>query len=148
MLSGRNVDVRRERRGDESVLGALLAGIAAFQVAAASGAPVGALAWGGAHEGALPPDLRTASAVSALVWGAAAVAVATGRPRAASGRRRLLQGVAVLSGAGVLVNLASPSLPERMVWVPVSAVVAALAWRGARRGRAAPVTGASAAHVG
>ncbi len=140
--------MRYDRWSDEPALLALLAGIAAFQVAAAAGAPVGALAWGGAHEGALPTELRTASAVSAVVWGAAAVAVAAGYPRAATGRRRLLRGVAVLSGAGVLVNLASPSLPERMVWVPVSAAVAALAWRAARRGRAAAVTGASAAHAG
>ena len=45
----------------------LLGVIVVFQAALALGAPLGYAAWGGAHPGALPPRLRTASAVTALV---------------------------------------------------------------------------------
>lgn len=41
--------------------------------------------------------------------------------------------VTALSTAGVITNLASQSLPERMLWVPVTAAMAALAGREARR---------------
>ncbi|QIM21205.1 hypothetical protein G7075_08805 [Phycicoccus sp. HDW14] len=94
----------------------------------------------------VPDALRAASAVSGLAWGAAAVAVATDRPHTPGARRRLLRGVAVVSGVGTLVNLASPSLPERLLWVPVAAGTCVLAWRVA--GRAGGVTAASAARAG
>ena len=54
----------------------LLAGITAFQVSLAAGAPWGRLAWGGGHDGVLPTDLRMASTGAAVGWGAVTVAVA------------------------------------------------------------------------
>ena len=122
------------------MLATLLAGTAGFQVAVAAGAPLGAWSWGGAHEGVLPPGLRVASAVAALVWAAAAAAVATDRPRSRAAHRGVRLALALASTLGVAANLASPSLPERLVWVPVTTAIAALAWRAVRTDRAEPVT--------
>jgi hypothetical protein len=126
-------------RGDRA-LATLLAGTSGFQVAVASGAPLGAWSWGGAHEGVLPPELRAASGIAAVVWGAAAVAVATGRPGGEAAHRGVRLGLALVSSLGAVANLASPSLPERLVWVPVTTAVAALAWRAARADHAEPLT--------
>lgn len=122
------------------LLAALLAGTAGFQVAIAAGAPLGAWSWGGAHEGVLPQGLRVASGVAAVAWGAAAAAVATDRPRAHAAHRGLRLGLALVSTLGAVTNLASPSLPERAVWVPVTTAVAVLAWRAVRADRVEPVT--------
>lgn len=111
---------------------ACLGGITAFQVSLAAGAPLGVLAYGGGHEGVLPTSLRVTSAVASLVWGGALVAVATGRPHEARWQRVLYSGVAGVAGLGAMVNLASPSLPERFLWVPVTAVLAVAAWHEAR----------------
>ncbi len=130
----------RTSRTETYLLAALLAGTAGFQVAIAAGAPLGAWSWGGAHDGVLPPGLRAASGVAAVAWGAAAAAVATDRPRAHAAHRGLHLGLALVSTLGAVANLASPSLPERAVWVPVTAAVAALAWRAVRADRVVPVT--------
>lgn len=119
----------------------LLGGITLFQTALAAGAPWGELAWSGSHEGPLPADLRVASGVAAVLWGAATVAVAAELPRSPRGRRALLRGVSGVCTVGAVLNLASPSVPERALWAPVSAAVAVLTWRVAR---AVVVTDASA----
>ena len=87
-----------------------------------------------------PPGQRAASAAAAVVWGAAAAAVATDRPRAEVAHRGVRLGLALVSTLGAVVNLASPSLPERLVWVPVTTAVATLAWRTVLAGRPEPVT--------
>lgn len=46
---------------------AMLAGLAVFQIALISGAPLGRLAWGGQHE-VLPARLRAGSAVSIILY--------------------------------------------------------------------------------
>ncbi|MGL5853346.1 MAG: hypothetical protein ACRCZD_21395 [Phycicoccus sp.] len=134
---------------DRDVLASCLVGLAVFQAALAAGAPWGAAAYGGAHDGALPDHLRTTSAVATGVWGAAAVAVHRELPRSAAGRRVLLRSLTVVFGVGTVVNLASPSLPERMLWAPVGLVAAATSWRVSRavvdtpgRGRAETAPGA------
>ncbi len=139
-------DVDGGRAPERTALAVLLGGLATFQAALAAGAPWGELAWGGAHPEVVPGSLRVASAVSCAAWGAAAVAVASDRPRHPGARRTLLRGVAVVSGVGAAVNLASPSLPERLLWVPVASGISVLAWRLA--GRAREVTAASAARAG
>lgn len=122
-------------RTEQRALVVLLAGVAGFQAALAAGAPLGEAAWGGRHPGVLPRELRLASAAACLAWGTAAGLVATGRPGTGAGRVRLRRGIAVTATAGTLANLASPSTPERVVWAPVSAAMAALAWRAGRRER-------------
>lgn len=111
---------------------ACLGGITAFQAALAAGAPFGALAYGGFHDGVLPTTLRVASGVAALAWGAAMVAVTTERPSSDRGQRILFAGLAGVAAVGAFVNLASPSLPERLLWVPVTTVLAVAAWHESR----------------
>ncbi len=138
---------------------ACLGGITAFQVSLAAGAPFGALSYGGGYEGVLPTSLRVASGVAALVWGSAMVAVTTGRPGSARGQHALFTALTGIAGVGAMVNLASPSLPERLLWVPVTAALAVAAWHEARslrpwlagtptrrRGDAAAQDGASDPH--
>ncbi len=115
-------------RSSGRVAAGLLLGCAGFQAALAAGAPWGAAAYGGAHPGRLPGRLRATSAVAAPVYlGMAAVAAgAVGSPRV----RTVLTGLgAVWLAVGVPVNLASPSLPERALWVPVTAAGAVNLWR-------------------
>lgn len=130
----RYVGRTRQRRAgaDRTAAAVLLGGITAFQVALAAGAPWARLAWGGGHEGTLPPSLRVASGAAAVLWGAATVAVAAELPRSTLGQRRLLRGVGGVCALGAALNLASPSAAERALWAPVSAAVAVLTWRAAR----------------
>ncbi len=106
--------------------------------------PGAEVAWGGSHEGTLPANLRLASAAAAVLWGTVAVAVAAELPRSVRAQRVLLRTVAGGSVVGAALNLASPSVAERAIWVPVSVAVAVLTWRAAR---ALPVTDASAVRV-
>ena len=111
--------------------GALLLGVGAFQVALALGAPWGRAAWGGAHPGQLPPELRVASAVSLTVYGVLAVAAGSDLlPPVA--RRRILVAAGVLMGVGSAMNLASPSVLERVLWTPVTVALVLLLWRASR----------------
>ncbi|MGL5817971.1 MAG: hypothetical protein ACRCYR_10435 [Phycicoccus sp.] len=135
MVSGRNIAVSYLSRlgpTDKVVLASCLAGLAAFQAALAAGAPWGVAAYGGAHDGVLPDHLRMTSAVATGVWGAAALVVHRELPRSATGRRMLLRSLTVVFGVGAVVNLASPSLPERMLWAPVGLVAANTSWRLSR----------------
>ena len=109
----------------------LLGGVGAFQVALAASAPWGAAAWGGAATGVLPPELRVASAGSAAAYAVLAIVVGSARGSART-RRALLTGASALMGAGTVMNLASPSLVERLLWTPVAAGLAVLLWRARR----------------
>ena len=91
---------------------ALLAALAGLQVAAALGARVGHLVWGGQHR-VLPTVLRVGSAVSVVAY--ALMAVLLDR-ELTFGRRR-----------GVVLNGASRSRPERATMVPACLVLAACA---------------------
>lgn len=122
-------DTARSRRALAAA--GLLTSVGVFQVALAAGAPWGAAAWGGAHPGVLPDNLRVASAVSAAVYGTLA-AVTTSGLVGPGLRRRLLTGAAGLMAVGTLMNLASPSLVEKALWSPVAASLAVLLWRTRR----------------
>jgi hypothetical protein len=113
--------------------------VAAFQVALALGAPFGRAAFGGAHAGRLPPDLRLASALAAALLLLAAVhALSRGGftsrfPRAGSRRFSwVLLGVTVVE---TLMNAASSSPWERFGWAPYTLVLATLCLVLARSGR-------------
>jgi hypothetical protein len=70
-------DAREDRSGSRRVglvTAGGLAGVAAFEMALALGAPLGRAAWGGAHAH-LSAGLRIASAGAAAVWLGAALAV-------------------------------------------------------------------------
>lgn len=93
-----------------------------FQLALAAGAPLGRLAWGGQHEGILPPQLRAASAASALAWSGALVASSTTDYSPALARVRTAY--AIVAGVGTVMNAVSPSRPERLLWTPVAGALA------------------------
>ncbi|WP_432519545.1 hypothetical protein [Kineococcus sp. SYSU DK006] len=104
---------------------ALTGVVAAFQLALAAGAPWGGAAWGGANLGVLPPGLRAASATSAVVHGLLAATTATPLVPARA-RRRVLALASGTMVVGTLLNLASPSPVERVLWTPVAAALAVL----------------------
>ncbi len=128
------------RRVAGAAAGGFLA-VSAFQVAAALGAPVGPAAFGGAHDGVLPAELRVVSAVAAGAWGLAAFHALTAggvvrrSPRLAD--RRISWGLAGVTTVGALMNAASSSPWERFGWAPYTAGLAVLCAVLARRGRAA-----------
>jgi hypothetical protein len=112
----------------------VLLAYAAFQAALAAGAPLGHLAWGGAHR-VLPRGLRIASGVALVfyVCAAAALAAVAGLPSPWPGApaRWLLLALTVLFGVGVPMNLASRSAPER--WHALGALTITVACLSAFR---------------
>ena len=108
-----------------------LAGLGGFQLALAAGAPWGRASYGGAHEGALPTRLRVVSGVAAVVYPATAYAIASRRTPVRT-RRRVLTTVSAVMALGTVMNGISPSLPERAIWTPVSALLAVSSWRARR----------------
>lgn len=107
----------------------MLGGLAGFQGALVAGAPWGHVAWGGVHAGALPPWWRVASAGSAIVVSSLAVSLVRTLPRDPGRRRRVRTLAAGTCAVGAVLNAASPSLPERLLWAPYAAVLAGLLWR-------------------
>jgi hypothetical protein len=107
------------------------AGLAAFQVLLAAGAPFGEAAWGGTTEGQLSTGLRVGSALSIVVY---AVAAALILRRSGLPVRGVSQPVArigswvlvVLLALGALANFLSQSPWERFLLGPVTLVLAGL----------------------
>jgi hypothetical protein len=105
--------------------------VAAFQTALALGAPWGRAAWGGAHQGRLPQRLRIASGFAALFWVAAAFVVLARAgydisPFPFAVARWGTWALFGLSALGAVINLVSRSRLERLIWSPVSALLALL----------------------
>jgi hypothetical protein len=114
------------------------AGIAAFQVALAAGAPLGRAAWGGgsAH---LTTRLRVASAASVPAYAAAALVVlgragCWGSPRHAPLFHRATWALAGLMSVGAVANFASRSRWENVIWGPAALALALLCAVVARSG--------------
>lgn len=107
----------------------LLLALGAFQLALASGAPLGRFAWGGQHR-ILPRALRIGSLVSILLYGLMALVVLDRAallpvlPAAARGIAIWL--VAGYMALGTLVNLISRSVPERLLMTPLALVLCLL----------------------
>ena len=107
------------------------AGLAAFQLLLAAGAPLGEAAWGGTTHGQLSTGLRVGSAISIAVY---AVAVMLILRRAGFRVRWVPRAVArigswvlvVLLSLGALANFLSQSPWERFLLGPVSLVLAGL----------------------
>jgi hypothetical protein len=105
--------------------------VAAFQMALAAGAPWGAAALGGANPGVLPDEFRVSSAVQGVFYVLLA-GVAGTRWAGTTLRRRLLYGETALMLIGAVMNLASTSFVERMLWTPVTVALVIALWRAAR----------------
>jgi hypothetical protein len=99
------------------------AGVIAFQLALAAGAPWGEYAMGGAFPGQIPPALRIAALVQAAlhVGLAAVVLVRAGLILPAWSRvsRWLIWMVVAVMAVGLALNLITPSAGERAIWAPV-----------------------------
>jgi hypothetical protein len=99
-----------------------------FQIALIAGVPLGRYTQGGQHPGALPVTGRIIAAVSipVLLFQALAVLSAAGFP--GLGWPRWTGWVALaVQGVTAVLNLITPSKPERAVWGPVTVVMAAMA---------------------
>ncbi len=100
------------------ILLALLAVQVVFQAKLALGAPLGHIAYGGRHKGALPKNYRIISAVAVLVYSffMTIVVMASTADNGVSSSSLIeivLWIMAVFFGLGTIANAFSPSKPER-----------------------------------
>lgn len=130
-MDQRTTSLTLNSSGAARASGALFAVLVSFQMALALGAPWGSAAWGGADTGQLSTPLRVASAVSAVIWAGVAVLVGT-QVLASRWHRRLLGGLIAVCVLSAVMNLASPSPVERIIWTPFALVQIALLWRARR----------------
>lgn len=117
---------------DMAVLAAIIyavatAGVVAFQLALALGAPWGAYAMGGALPGRFPPPMRIAALVQGALLAFLAV-VALSRagvvwPSLATAVPWLIWIVVAVAALSVVLNSISRSAGERRIWVPVGLVL-------------------------
>jgi hypothetical protein len=112
------------RRAAALLYATVSAGVVAFQIALAAGAPWGAYAMGGAFRGQFPPALRIAALVqAALIAGMALVVLArAGLVLARCSRvwRWLVWVVVAFAAVSLVLNLITPSAGERAIWAPVA----------------------------
>ncbi len=100
------------------------AGVVAFQIALALGAPWGSYAMGGAFPGQYPPVMRVAAifqaALVVLMVGVVLSRAGVALPRWSRMSRRLVWLVVAFAGVGLVLNLLTPSASERILWAPVA----------------------------
>lgn len=103
------------------------AGVIAFQLALAAGAPWGRYAMGGRYPDRFPPPLRVAAVVQALVIAVLALIVLSAADLVTPGLVDAvpwLPWLAVVFAAGSLVlNVITPSAAERRIWAPIALVL-------------------------
>jgi hypothetical protein len=118
---------------------ALTAVVIAFQCALTAGVPWGEFTMGGAFPGTLPPRMRVVAMVSAAVLALAGAIVAAraglGLPKWHRVARRGIWVVVAYLCVGVVLNAVTPSPRERMLWLPVTVVLAGCALVVARSDR-------------
>ena len=123
--------VTKRASGAAAVAAAIgFAGIAIFEVALAAGAPLGHAAWGGAHAH-LSTAERISSGMAVVVWTAAALIVLGRAGLWSAGRRAALfrRGtwfLAAISAVAALMNFASHSRWENLIFGPTALVLAVL----------------------
>ena len=109
------------------VFAVAVAGIIAFQIALALGAPWGAYAMGGQFQGRYPPAMRVAAVGQALLLALAGLIVLSSAglvaPSVAEAFPWLIWLVVAFSGVSVVLNAITPSAGERRIWVPVAIVM-------------------------
>lgn len=103
------------------------AGVIAFQIALAAGAPWGAYAMGGAFPGQFPLELRAAAVVQAVILAGLALVVLARAGVAvlkwSRTARWLIWVVVAFSALSLVLNLITPSAGERAIWVPVAFIM-------------------------
>ncbi len=130
--TGLNLLTPTVRTGRTAAVAAAIgfAGIAIFEIALAAGALWGHAAWGGAHVH-LSTAQRIGSTVAVVVWAAAALIVLGRAGLWSAGRRtRLFRWgtwfLASVSGIAALMNFASHSRWENLIFGPAALVLTAL----------------------
>lgn len=107
----------------------VVAGVIAFQIALALGAPWGTYAMGGYVSGAFPPRLRIAAAVQAALLAVTAAIVLSRAglllPAWSEAARWLIWIVVVIAVVALVLNAISRSAGERRIWVPVALLMLA-----------------------
>ena len=110
-----------------TVYGVLAAGVVAFQVALAAGAPWGHLALGGSFPGKFPPSLRVVALFQAVFIVLMALIVLSRAGFAllswSRAARWLVWVVVSVAAMALVLNLITPSSGERTLWAPVSLVL-------------------------
>jgi len=105
----------------------VVAGVIAFQIALALGAPWGSYAMGGGSPGRFPAGLRAAAVVQAALLAVSSVVVLSRAglvlPASSDASRWLIWFVVAISLVAVLLNGISRSSAERRIWVPVAVVM-------------------------
>ena len=103
------------------------AGVVAFQIGLALGAPWGAYAMGGAFPGRFPPRLRVAAVVQAIVLIALAVVVLAFAglmlPGLVQAAPWLIWLAVAFSAIAAVLNTITRSVGERRLWAPVTYVM-------------------------
>jgi hypothetical protein len=103
------------------------AGVIAFQIGLAVGAPWGSYAMGGGSPGRFPAGLRAAAAVQAALLAITSVIVLSRAGLVLSdwsdGNGWLIWIVVAISLVAVVLNAISRSSAERRIWVPVAVVM-------------------------
>jgi hypothetical protein len=109
------------------VFAVVTAGVIAFQIALALGAPWGAYAMGGRFPARFPPRMRVAAIVQAVLLALAALVVLSDAglvmPSVAATFPWLIWLVVAFSAVSVVLNTLTPSARERRIWAPVSLVM-------------------------
>ncbi len=105
----------------------VLAGVIAFQLALALGAPWGSYAMGGAFPGRFPMRLRIAAVVQAALL-ALTVPIVLSRaglvlPAWSEAAGWLIRVIVAVTVVSLILNLITPSAGERRIWVPVALVM-------------------------
>jgi hypothetical protein len=114
------------KRAAAIVYATLTAGLIAFQVALAAGAPWGELAMGGSNPGVYPLPLRIAAIVQAALVGFFALVVlaraGVALPKWERMSRKAIWVAVAFAVIGLVLNVITPSVRERMLWAPFAAV--------------------------
>lgn len=103
---------------------AICGAVILFQFCLIAGAPWGKLTQRGAHAGQLPTQARIGAGVSIVLMGLAIISAAGFWPRWPLWTGWTALAITVVS---VIMNLITPSKPERMLWGPVTLIMLALA---------------------
>ena len=98
-----------------------------MHLANAAGAPLGRLTVGGRFHGRLPPAWRALALVQAALLGTMAGAVLARAGLGAAMLAPLFWPALGLTLLSLVANAVSPSRPERLLWTPVLALMAAAA---------------------
>jgi hypothetical protein len=103
------------------------AGVIAFQIGLALGAPWGAYAMGGRFPGRFPPAMRIGALVQAALLTLAVLIVLSDagliQPSVAGPFPWLIWLVVGFSAISLVLNAVTPSAGERRIWLPVAVVM-------------------------